>query len=165
MFTNSQQNRLRFDATPKKQLADTLSTFSQTEVTVQPSAKKSSTVMSSIFAKEIRAIPSTSKQIHLDMAASSTWLTSWNNDTYPTYVPKKKTDGRQSSVEGVEGQQPQQQQHPQEESWDKETDVQQTSTAEMINNVVIFLFYSKRMYRKQKKNFLFVVFKGIKRRK
>jgi hypothetical protein len=90
MFTNSQQNRLRFDATPKKQLADTLSTFSQTEVTVQPSAKKSSTVMSSIFAKEIRAIPSTSKQIHLDMAASSTWLTSWNNDTYPTYVPKKK---------------------------------------------------------------------------
>jgi uncharacterized membrane-anchored protein len=64
MFTNSQQNRLRFDATPKKQLADTLSTFSQTEVTVQPSAKKSSTVMSSIFAKEIRAIPSTSKQIN-----------------------------------------------------------------------------------------------------
>jgi uncharacterized membrane-anchored protein len=64
MLTNSQQNRLRFDATPKKQLADTLSTFSQTEVTVQPSAKKSSTVMSSIFAKEIRAIPSTSKQIN-----------------------------------------------------------------------------------------------------
>jgi hypothetical protein len=96
MFTNSQQNRLRFDATPKKQLADTLSTFSQTEVTVQPSAKKPSTVTSSIFAEEIRAIPSfsTSKQIHLDMAASSTWLTSWNNDTYPTYVPKKKTDGR-----------------------------------------------------------------------
>jgi hypothetical protein len=160
MFTNSQQNRLRFDATPKKQL----STFSQTEVTVHPSAKKPSTVTSSIFAEEIRAIPSfsTSKQIHLDMATSSTWLTSWNNDTYPTYVPKKKTDGRQSSVEGVEGQQ---QQHPQEESWDKEIDVQETSTAEIINNVVIFLFYSKRMYRKQKKNFLFVVFKGIKRRK
>jgi hypothetical protein len=90
MFTNSQQNRLRFDATPKKQLADTSSTFSQTEVTVQPSAKKPSTVTSSMFAEEIRAIPSfsTSKQIHLDMAASSTWLTSWNNDTYPTYVPK-----------------------------------------------------------------------------
>jgi hypothetical protein len=64
-------------------------------------------------------------------------------------------------MEGVEGQQ----QHPQEESWDKEIDVQETSTAEMINNVVIFLFYSKRMYRKQKKIFLFVVFKGIKRRK
>jgi hypothetical protein len=68
-------SRLRFDATPKKkQLADTLSTFSQTEVTVQPSAKKPSTVTSSIFAEEIRVIPSTSKQIHLDMAASSTWL-------------------------------------------------------------------------------------------
>jgi hypothetical protein len=40
-------------------------------------------------------------------------------------------------MEGVEGQQ----QHPQEESWDKEIDVQETSTAEMINNVVIFLFY------------------------
>jgi hypothetical protein len=71
MFTNSQKNRLRLDATPKKQLGDTLSTFSQTEVTVQPSAEKPSTVTSSIFAEEVRAIPSTSKQIHLEIPASS----------------------------------------------------------------------------------------------
>jgi hypothetical protein len=65
MFMNSQTSRLRLDATPKKQLRDTLSTFSQTEVTVQPSAEKPSTVTSAIFAEEVRAIPSTSKQIHL----------------------------------------------------------------------------------------------------
>jgi hypothetical protein len=42
---------------------------------------------------------------------------SWNNDTYPKYIPKKKTYGRQSTGEGVEGQQ---QQQSQEESWDKD---------------------------------------------
>jgi hypothetical protein len=40
----------------------------------------------------------------------------WNNDTYPKYVPKKKTYGRQSTGEGVERQQEQ----SQEESWDKD---------------------------------------------
>jgi hypothetical protein len=71
MLTNSQKSRLRLDATPKRQLGDTLSTFNQTEVTVQPSAEKPSTVTSSIFAEEVRAIPSTSKQIHLEIPASS----------------------------------------------------------------------------------------------
>jgi hypothetical protein len=61
MFANSQKIRLRFDATSRKQLADTLSAFSQTEVTLQPSAKKPSTITSSIFAEEVRAIPSTPK--------------------------------------------------------------------------------------------------------
>ncbi|KAH0820453.1 hypothetical protein GEV33_002338 [Tenebrio molitor] len=40
----------------------------------------------------------------------------WNNDTYPKYVPKKKTYGRQSTGEGVE----RQQQQSREESWDKD---------------------------------------------
>jgi hypothetical protein len=55
----------------KNNLRDTLSTFSQTEVTVQPSAEKPSTVTSAIFAEEVRAISSTSKQIHLEIPASS----------------------------------------------------------------------------------------------
>jgi hypothetical protein len=79
MFTNSQKSRLRLDATPKKQLGDTLSTFSQTEVTVQPPGEKPSTVTSAIFAEEVRAIPSTSKQIYLEIPASSSGV------SHPSY--------------------------------------------------------------------------------
>jgi hypothetical protein len=65
----------------KNNLRDTLSTFSQTEVTVQPSAEKPSTVTSAIFAEEVPAIPSTSKQIHLEIPASS----SDSNVSHPSH--------------------------------------------------------------------------------
>jgi hypothetical protein len=82
MFTNSQKSRLRLDATPKKPLGDTLSTFSQTEVTVQPPGEKPSTVTSAIFAEEVRAIPSTSKQIYLEIPASSSGV------SHPSYCKR-----------------------------------------------------------------------------
>jgi cytochrome c2 len=61
---------------------------------------------------EIEIFDSTRNVQQVDPAEGS-----WNNDTYPKYIPKKKTYGRQSTGEGVEGQQ---QQQSQEKSWDKD---------------------------------------------
>jgi hypothetical protein len=66
----------------KKPLGDTLSTFSQTEETVQPPGEKPSTVTSAIFAEEVRAIPSTSKQIYLEIPASSSGV------SHPSYCKR-----------------------------------------------------------------------------